>query len=277
MEQETPVTGEVPGEPPWGRMLCRLARLLFYVAVPLLLVTTNVRFAFSEERVYQYSIDHYDVTAVTHISHSDLIAATQDIRTYFTNDADYLRTRVHDSTGAVVPLFNPKEVLHMRDVKHLVRLVYGIETLLLAFVSAYVVAVYLWAGEERLTVLARRTLQACAGTVLAMVAFGAVAATGFDSLFLRFHELSFGNDFWQLDPARDHLVQMFPEGFWLDATLLIAGLTVAEVCLLGGAALLYLHRHPGSVSNAVDQPAAPTSDQTDQKSDRPGDIPQPVG
>ncbi|MHB8576920.1 MAG: lipoprotein intramolecular transacylase Lit, partial [Dehalococcoidia bacterium] len=116
----------------------RLARVIFYVALPLALLTTSVRFAFSEERLYEYSIDHYDVTSVTNISHADLIAATQDIRAYFSNTEDYLRTLVHDQSGRVVPLFNPREVLHMRDVKDLVRKFYGLEDFALCYVAAYV-------------------------------------------------------------------------------------------------------------------------------------------
>ncbi len=230
-----------------GRWAHRLACAVFYVALPVLLMTTNVRFAFSEERVYQYSIDYYNVPSVTHISHADLIAATQDIRAYFDNNADYLRTQVHDQSGNVVPLFSNKEVQHMHDVKGLVRRVYALEIISLIAVAAYVTGVYLWGREEALSELARRALKVSAVTVGAVVLFGLIAATGsFDTLFVRFHELSFGNNFWQLDPSRDHLVQMFPEGFWLDATLLIAGLTVLEAAILGGVSFLYLRRHPAA-------------------------------
>jgi len=224
-----------------GRPWRLLARALFYVALPLALVTTNVRFAFNEERVYQYSIDHYDVTSVTNIPRADLIAATQDIRAYFNNGEDYLRTRVHDSTGSVVPLFNSREVLHMHDVKTLVRLVYALQAIAVGAVAAYIVGVVLWAREESLATLARQALKAAAATVLLLFAFAALAATdGFEPLFIWFHQRAFGNDYWQLDPLRDHLVQMFPEGFWLDATLLIGVLTVLEAAIVGGCAALYL-------------------------------------
>ena len=56
---------------------------------------------------------------------------------------------------------------------------------------------------------------------------------GFDELFRQFHLLSFANDFWQLDPRTDHLIQMFPRGFWFDVTLAVGAITVLE-----GAALM---------------------------------------
>lgn len=249
------------------RVLYWLARALFYVAIPLALVTTNVRFAFNEERVYQYSIEHYDVPAVTGFSHTDLIAATQDIRAYFNNSADYLRTRVHDPSGNVVPLFNAKEVLHMRDVKALVHGVYAAEALALCLIAAYVVGVCLWSRAIGVRTLARQALKGAVATVVLLVVFGIAGATGFDSLFIRFHEIAFSNNNWQLDPARDHLIQMFPEGFWLDVTMLIAGLTVLEALLLGGGAWLYLRRHPEPV---------PAAAEPVDRGERSGDVAQPV-
>ncbi len=252
-----------------GRLLRWNVRALFFVALPLALLTTNVRFAFSEQRVYQYSIDHYDVPSVAHISRSDLIDATRDIRAYFLNSDDYLRTKVHDQSGNVVPLFNSKEVLHMHDVKSLVRAVYAVEAIALFLVAAYVVGVFVWGQEEGFEALARRALQTCLVTVVLIVAFGVLAATGsFDSLFLRFHELSFGNNYWQLDPARDHLVQMFPEGFWQDATLLIAGMTVLESLIIGAASFVFLRRHAHPAIAAV-----PPAEKPEAEIDHTPDLP----
>lgn len=240
-----------------------LARATFYIALPVALLTTSVRFAFSEERVYEYSIDHYDVASVTNIPHADLIAATQDVRAYFDNSEDYLRTRVHDQNGRVVPLFNTREVLHMRDVKDLVRKVYGLHDFSLAFVAAYLVAVCIWSREESLAQLARRCIQACLGAVAVLITLGGLIFTGFDAAFTKFHELSFGNNFWQLDPARDHLVQMFPDGFWQDATLLIAVMTIGQFALVGGGAYLYLRRHrtvEGAGVGSVDAASEPVAE-----------------
>src|SRR5438477_9749342 len=150
----------------------------------------------------------------------------------------------------------------MRDVKGLVRKVYGLQVLALCYVAAYVALVCLWAREESLATLTRRVVQACAGMGLVLIALGGLIFTGFDAAFTRFHELSFGNNFWQLDPARDHLVQMFPDGFWQDATLLIAAMTVVELLVIGAGAFLYLRRHPE---------APPTAAGTvDESADRPG-------
>ena len=61
---------------------------------------------------------------------------------------------------------------------------------------------------------------------------GLFSLLGFDRLFLYFHLVSFSNDLWILDPSRDYLIAMFPQGFFFDATMLIAGLVVIQGLIL---------------------------------------------
>ena len=55
---------------------------------------------------------------------------------------------------------------------------------------------------------------------------------GFDRLFIIFHLISFDNDLWILDPQKDYLIAMFPQGFFYETTMSIAVLTVIEALLL---------------------------------------------
>ena len=57
---------------------------------------------------------------------------------------------------------------------------------------------------------------------------GIVLAIAFRPLFYLFHELSFRNDYWQLDPRSDYLVMLFPEGFWIDATLILVAVVFLQ-------------------------------------------------
>ena len=70
---------------------------------------------------------------------------------------------------------------------------------------------------------------------LSIMAFLALwALVGFDRLFILFHELSFSNEFWILDPSRDYLIMLFPGGFFYDAALLCFGAVILEALLVGG-------------------------------------------
>jgi len=66
------------------------------------------------------------------------------------------------------------------------------------------------------------------------------AGNGFDSAWTQFHVIAFNNDLWALNPARDHLIQMFPETFWRDITVLIGAATMLEAVLISGTSVAYL-------------------------------------
>ena len=69
-------------------------------------------------------------------------------------------------------------------------------------------------------------------TLALVVVVGLAALVGFDRLFLAFHLISFTNDLWILDPRRDVLLMMFPQGFFFEATMWIVGSTVVEAVIL---------------------------------------------
>jgi integral membrane protein (TIGR01906 family) len=77
-------------------------------------------------------------------------------------------------------------------------------------------------------------------TIASLAAAGIIVGSAFDFFFTLFHEISFRNDFWMLDPRRDFLVVMFPEQFWFESTLLIAFATVAQALLVAGGSWLVL-------------------------------------
>jgi len=221
-------------------MLRRLATVLFVLSIPLLLITSNVRWAANEPRLYEYSFDHYDAEARTGVARSELDYAARDLVRYFNDERPIIQTLVTQD-GQRVPLYGERETSHLRDVKDLFRTVFRAQEASLAFVLTYMVGFFVWASEASLRLLARTVLAASLVTV-ALLGAAAVGSAfgGFDDLWTRFHLLAFTNDLWKLDPDTDHLIQMFPEDFWLDATLLVAGLTAVEALALLAASTAYL-------------------------------------
>ena len=104
-------------------------------------------------------------------------------------------------------------------------------------------AVCLWRrGRSDGLRLAKLALWGCEATVALVVGVGLFSLVGFDSLFLFFHQVSFANDFWRLDPSRHFLVMMFPQGFWLDATLFVGILALFQSVVLGAVCWMALRR-----------------------------------
>lgn len=225
------------------RLIHQIAALLFILALPVALVTTNVRIIMNEPRIYTYATDHYHTTETTRISRPELLRASGELRDYFNNDEDTVFIRVVRD-GQSASLFNDRETAHLRDVKNVFQTTFLAQEGAIIFIMAYVVMVFLWARERSLRRLSREVLASGIASLVVLLAFGAIALTGFDAAFERFHVIAFTNGNWQFDPRTDHLIQMFPDNFWRDVTLWVALGTLVELVLLsiGAGAVLRLTR-----------------------------------
>ena len=117
-----------------------------------------------------------------------------------------------DLAGEVRPLFNEREILHMRDVKGLVRGIYALQALSGVYLLGYA-AVVLAAGRWRgAQAVARRLALACLSAVALLAVAGLASLVGFDQLFYRFHVISFTNGTWTFDPRYNYLTRLFTEG-----------------------------------------------------------------
>ncbi len=239
-------------------ILARVAAAFFVLALPLFLVTTNVRVLASDAGFYKRGLRNHDAARTTGISLPQLDRASEEIVDYFQNDADILRILVSDG-GEEASLFNARETEHMRDVKTLMRVVFRVNEGSLAFVLVYVTAVFLWARERSLRSLAWLGLGGVAAGVALVAAIGVAAITGgFDQTWDQFHQLVFANDFWRLNPETDHLIQMFPEPFWQNATVIAGALTAAEAVLVSALSGGYLFATRDREVPANRRPGAPT-------------------
>ncbi len=234
--------------------LSRIAAAGFILALPLLLITTNVRFLAGEVRLYERGFRAYDSDTRTGLPFPELDRAAREVIDYFENDATTLRITVDDG-GDEVALYNARETEHMKDVKWLMRVVFRVNEISLAYVLSYVAAVFLWAGAGSLRRLAVYAL-AGIGVGLVGVGFvlGAAALYGFDATWTRFHTIVFNNDFWRLNPATDRLIQMFPEPFWQSETYLVAAMTVVEVLVIVVAAVACIMLSKDDAGPSADEP-----------------------
>ncbi len=211
---------------------------LFILAIPVALIATNIRVAVSEQRVYDYSVKRYDAAAGSNIPESELLRANGEIHRYLTaEDQKPLAINVTNSRGVSGSLFTAKETAHMADVRDLVAMLFTVQVISAAVVMTLAVILVVLATPR---VLAAAALWGAllTGGVLALA--GIAIASGFDSAWTEFHVLAFSNDFWALDPSRDHLIQMYPEAFWQDITALIVFATLLEASLIAGFASAYI-------------------------------------
>lgn len=216
-----------------------LATVLFIIALPVAIVTTNIRVLANAPVVYNYAFDRYNGQDATGLSRADLNSTAGALRQYFNNNE---KTFYHQVTedGLPAPVFNARETRHMEDVKRLFVWVNLAQEVSVIFVLVYAVAFFVSAQEVDPRQLAGQSLAGVALGVFAVGGIGIFAAFAFDAAFTRFHKLLFANDFWQLNPNTDHLLQMFPDGFWRDITIALGAMCAIEAALIASVAALYL-------------------------------------
>ena len=216
-----------------------VAKWLFVLCLPPLLLSASIGWAVNSLWLYEYGFAKYHISQTTGLTDTELEKAARGLISYFNSSEELINVTV-DKDGKPFTLFNQREVTHLKDVKDLFWLDYKILLGTLIYALAYGGTCFLWRRRRYWRRLAWSVAIGSGITLALMLALWVGSLVNFEGLFLQFHLLSFSNDFWQLDPYRDYLIMLFPEGFWYDATLFIALATTVMAVILGGAAVGHL-------------------------------------
>lgn len=162
----------------------------------------------------------------------DLLDVTDQMMDYLKGD----REDLHVTTtmgGETREFFNDREIAHMEDVRGLFLAAIFLRRVCL--VTALVCLGLLVALKARLSRVLPSSL--CIGTglffgILAVLA--GIISTDFSKYFVMFHHIFFNNDLWILNPETDMLINIVPEGFFMDTAARITGLYGALVAVLFG-------------------------------------------
>lgn len=165
----------------------------------------------------------------------DLLEVTDEMMDYLKGEREDLHV-VTIMDGQEREFFNEREIAHMEDVQVLFLRAMSLR-------RACIFICVLCLGFLFLTKApVRRVLppSICAGTGLffGITAILALIISGdFTKYFVIFHHIFFDNDLWILDPATDMLINIVPEGFFMDTAARIALLFGASSAVLFGICL----------------------------------------
>ena len=165
----------------------------------------------------------------------DLLEVTDEMMDYLKGEREDLHV-VTVMDGQEREFFNEREIAHMEDVQVLFLRAMSLR-------RACIFICVLCLGFLFLTKApVRRVLppSICAGTGLffGITAILALIISGdFTKYFVIFHHIFFDNDLWILDPVTDMLINIVPEGFFMDTAARIALLFGASSAVLFGICL----------------------------------------
>ena len=200
----------------------------------LLLITATLGWEVNNMRLYEYGFDKYEISQSTGIDRPELTKVARNLIDYFNSKSESAQILVSGGEQDF-NLFNERELIHLKDVKGLVQLDYWVLGIVLWLIIVFSLVLSLWSktGWKELI----RALFWGSVITLGIMAFLALwSLLGFEKLFIVFHQVSFSNEYWMLDPRTDYLIRLFPGGFFYDAALLWFGAVIFEAIFIGGIA-----------------------------------------
>ncbi len=224
------------------KIFTNIARWLFIVCLPFLFLSAGIAWAVNSLWLYTSGFEKQNVSATTGLDKEQLADVAKGFIGYW-NSGEQRINIVVVRNGQSVPLFNEKEIDHLVDVKTLFQFDYKVTFISGAYALGYVIFSLYRRKRDNLRGLAKSVAWGSGLTLIFMLALGLGALLGegqFALFWYQFHIFSFANDLWQLDPARDYLLMLVPEGFWYDALRYIVFATAGMAVVFGGAAAAHL-------------------------------------
>jgi len=218
------------------KILGIFAKWLFILCLPVLLLTASIGWAVNSPWLYKYGFEKYNIDQTTNLTKPELEKVATGLISYFNLDEEYISLAVVKDDG----LFNPEEVIHLKDVKGLIWLDYRVLLGTLIYTLGYAGVSIFWQKRKYWRQLAWGMVGGSSLTLVLTLALGLGTLFGFDQLFHQFHLISFTNELWMLDPTKDYLIMLFPRGFFYDAALSCVLATVGMAVILGGVGGGYL-------------------------------------
>ena len=185
-------------------LITTITSLMLIVAM----ISASLNFLIRYDFIYEYNLStNESIQNITSLSIAELTDINNNIRDYFFNDDELLN----------VDIYSDKEIAHMKDVKNLISLVLSVGKY-----SAVSFLIFLFFLNNYFSVSIASLLKK---SLLIFISFSIILALAFglffNQVFLLFHELSFSNDLWILNPNTDYLLMMFPEVFFRDVAVMI--------------------------------------------------------
>ena len=184
---------------------------------------------------YKYEFEKYKVYENIGISLDDLLIVNNQMLDYLIDKKESLSDIKSTINGEKdVSFFNAREIAHMEDVKGL--FLAGLRLIFVFIITNIILLIILFilTRKKMLIYLANGMLLGAVVFVGIILVLGLVIASDFTKYFIIFHEIFFNNDLWILDPATDRLINMVPEGFFIDTARNIALVYTGLVSLVLG-------------------------------------------
>jgi integral membrane protein (TIGR01906 family) len=195
---------------------------LFFV-----LLFSAVQIISTWDAYYSWHYETHGIEETTKMNDEHFMEVTNKMMDYLMGRRDSLDMKA-EIDGEIQEVFGEREKAHMIDVKSLF-----VSGRIIRNISAIILFVFITTSfflKPKLFFGWIQSLKAFFITSFLLIGFlGALFYFNFSKYFIIFHKIFFNNDLWILDPKTDVLINMVPEIFFFQTTMLIVALFVIMV------------------------------------------------
>lgn len=194
------------------RFLSPVLGFLLSFALALLSLSTLINGSATSPALMLSMLRRHAPSAATGLPDEDYPAMADMIARYLAGSEIPFQYILTATDGSETVCFNAREQQHMADCRALFVLCRGVQ-LFSGMMSALLALLLLLLRDTR-----RSSSGFLAGGGLVLACVLALLGWGiadFDGLFVRFHQLSFANHLWLLNPRTDMLIRLMPTSFFV--------------------------------------------------------------
>lgn len=214
---------------------------VFMVSMFLVIIISSVELAvYADYDYFREEFEKYNVNnkeGIVNMEMDELVRVTKEMMSYLRGDRD---TLVIDAVidGQVKEFFNDREKSHMADVRDLFVAAIDVRAVasLMVVVSFVNLCMLLYMKDIKILLYNayKTTLVVLAGAITGLVAWCLIDFTG---AFYKFHALFFSDYEWLLDKRNSRLINILPEGFFVDTATRIVVIFIMLILIMGGLLL----------------------------------------
>lgn len=205
----------------------------------ILLISSFEIVIYGHKSFYQHEYVKYNVIKDISMELKDILYVTDEM-------LDYLRGNRDDLTVYTTikweekEFFNEKEKAHMHDVQNL--FLAGISLRVYSIICFIVALGFPLILKLNWKYVLAKSFQVGSLFIIIFVALlSLIISTNFTKYFDIFHKLFFDNDLYLLDPNTDLLINILPEGFFIDISIEIGIVFVVTILPTFILSSLYIH------------------------------------
>src|SRR5699024_1623617 len=191
---------------------------IFFVIIiiffPIFILLQIIEISTFDLKFYEKKYRQYNIEEVVDKDSEELMVITEDLLNYL---------RYKDSELRLKEEYSERDLIHLVDVELLFQRGFILKRLSLIISSIAIIFLHMKDKKYLYNSFFYSSILSLGSILVLFILY----FIDFDKLFTYFHLLLFNNDYWILDPEKDFLIQIFPEGFFMDIfskiTLLFIG------------------------------------------------------